>query len=292
MINLEYAEVTWELNGHCKLQCSYCQPQWKTGHLDKTIDQYLAVVDKLQNTRYSHHSKIYWKIGGGEPLHFPHLNTLLKKMKERPSVIRLDTSGDDTYFASYGILNFIDKIKLTYHSWQNDDVFGFILEQCQEKSIEVSIVVPLTPGLINECRQRVEHFKSIGYRCTEQILYNTNGELYWGYSNIDLNRIEGRPDDWAEEPVVYDPNQPDPRYVDLSVINDTDPVYTGQPCYAGVDWIHINSKGFASYSQCGGRSEHYNAFDSNWQPPSNHFPCNVGQCRSEQDRRKIRIVAN
>jgi hypothetical protein len=113
--------------------------------------------------------------------------------------------------------------------------------------------------------------------------------LYRGYSQIDENRIYGRPDDWLPEPVVYDPNLPNPNYVDLSNVNNKDPVYTGKPCYAGVDWLYINPRGFASYSQCGGRNEHYNAFDPAWQPPAQSFPCTVNQCRSEQDRTKIRI---
>lgn len=285
MIELEHAEVSWFINAHCKMQCSYCQPEFKSGSLDKTLDQYLAVIEKLQQTRYKHHSKIFWKIGGGEPLHFPHLSSILKKMRERPCIIRLDTSGDNSYFSAYGILNLIDRLKLTYHSWQNNDIVEFILEHCQEKNVEVSIVVPLTPGQIYESRAKVEHFKQQGYVCNEQVLYEPNGQLYRGYSNIDLNRIHRRPDNETIKPVA-------PIYIDLSVINDIDPVYIGKPCYAGVDWLHINPKGFASYSQCGGRSEHYNVFNPDWQPPDNHFPCNVIQCKNEKDRRKIRIIGS
>ena len=291
MIKLDHAEVSWALNSHCEFQCSYCHSQYKGGGLDKTVDQYLSVIEKLQNTRYRHHRKIYWKISGGEPLHFPHLSTVLKKMREKPCIIRLDTSGDDNWFSLYGVIKLIDEIKLTYHSWQNDDVFGFILEQCQEKEIKVLIEIPLAPGRILESREKVKYFQDLGYTCNEQILRDLGGELHHGYSQLDANRIHGRPDDWMPEPVVYDPNKPDPNYVDLSVVNDTDPVYTGQPCYAGVDWLYINPRGFASYSQCGGRNEHFNAFDPNWQPPSDHFPCTVNQCRSEQDRTKIRIIA-
>jgi len=292
MIELDHAEVTWLLNAHCKLQCSYCQPQFRTGNLNRPVDQYLSAIEKLQNTRHQHHSKILWKIGGGEPLNFPGLSTLLKKMKERPCIIRLDTSGDDTYFSLYGVLNLIDRLKLTYHEWQNDDVVEFILEQCKEKNIDVSIEVPLVPGRIFEFRQKVEHFKSLGYECREQILYNENGKLYSGYSTIDENRIFGRADDYESVPVVIDPNMPDPNYIDLQIVNDTDPVYTGMPCYAGVDWLYINPNGFASYSQCGGRNEHLNVFDSAWYPPAQHFPCTMNQCRSEKDRRKIRISSS
>jgi len=289
MIQLDQAEVSWALNAHCGHKCAYCHSQYSGGELDKSVDQYLAIIKKLQDTRYQHHSLIYWKIGGGEPLHFPHLSTVLKKMKEKPCVIRLDTSGDDNWFSLYGVINLIDKIKLTYHSWQNDDVFGFVLEQCQEKNVSVTIEVPLLPGAIVESRAKVKHFVDLGYVCNEQVLRALGGNLYPGYSQLDENRIYGRPDDWEPELVVYDPNLPDPNYVDLSTVNNTDPVYTGKPCYAGVDWLYINPRGFASYSQCGGRNEHFNAFDPAWQPPSNSFPCTVNQCRSEQDRTKIRI---
>lgn len=292
MIELDHAEVTWLLNDHCKLQCSYCQPQFKTGNLNRPVEQYLSVIEKLQNTRHQHHTKILWKIGGGEPLHFPHLSTVLKKIKEKDSIVRLDTSGDDTWFSYYAVANLIDQIKLTYHSWQNDDVVEFILEQCKEKNIDVSIEVPLVPGRIFEFRQKAEYFKSLGYHCREQILYNENGKLYSGYSTIDENRIFGRPDNYELEPIVIDPNMPDPNYIDLQIINDADPVYTGMPCYAGVDWLYINPKGFASYSQCGGRNEHFNVFEHEWCPPAQHFPCSMNQCRSDKDRRKIRIISS
>ena len=292
MIQLEHAEVTWLLNAHCEFKCSYCDPQYRNGGLDRSLEQYLAVVEKLQNTRYQHYSRIYWKIGGGEPLHFPYLSAVLKKMKEKSCTIRLDTSGDDNWFSAFGILGLIDKIKLTYHSWQNDDVFGFILEHCEEKNVDVHIDIPLAPGSIIESRAKVQHFIDLGYSCSEQILRDLDGELHRGYSQLDSNRIHGRPDNWMPEPVVLDPNLPNPNYVDLSTVNNTDLVYTGSPCYAGVDWLFINPKGFASYSQCGGRNEHYNAFDPAWQPPAQPFACTVNQCRSEQDRSKIRILKN
>lgn len=292
MINLEYAKVNWALNSHCSLQCSYCRPEWKAGSNDRTIDQYLSIVEKLQNTRYQHHEKIFWRLTGGEPLDFPELSNLLKKIKEKPATVQIETSGDVTWFAFLKIAKLIDKVCLTYHYWQNDDIVNFILEQCQENNVKVFIKVPLAPGLVNESREKVKQFIDLGYACTEQILYEANGDLYSGYTHIDENRIYGRPDDYVIAPVIVNPNLPDPRYIDLQVINKVDPVYTGKPCYAGVDWIYINHKGFVSYSQCGGRNEDLNAFNPEWQPPSTPFPCNVNQCRSKEDHRNIRIVSD
>lgn len=292
MIELSHAEVHWHLNSYCRFQCSYCQPKWKSGDLTRSIEDYLSIIKKLQDTRYQHHQVIYWKIGGGEPLHYPQLGLLLKEIKSKPSIVRLDTSGDDDWFSLYGILGYVDRLKLTYHPWQHASVFEFILEKCHEKKVEVRILVPLAPGLIYESRQKVEELKSQGYSVEEQILHDENGAMHHGYSMLDANRIYGRPDDWKPQPVIIDPNVPDKNYVDARIINNRDPVHTGKPCYAGVDWIYISPAGWPSYSQCGGRSESINAFQSDWQPPTEHFPCSMNQCRSYMDKQKIRVIGS
>jgi len=285
MIEPKYAEIVWALNAYCQHRCTYCPAEYKNGELNYSVDQYLTVIEKFQQTRYQHHSKIYWKLGGGEPLHFPYLSIILKKIRERPALVRLDTSGDDTWFCFSRIASLVDCVKLTYHEWQNDDVFESVLEQCTEKNISVSIAVPLLPGKIFESREKVKYFEAQGYSCQEQTLTENDGNPYLGYSLVDENRIFGRPDDFVAGRHRH-------QYIDPSVLKTTDPVYTGQPCYAGIDWLQINSKGFASYSQCGSRNEHYNVFDADWQPPNRWFSCTVNQCRSEcQDRRKKRIVA-
>jgi hypothetical protein len=282
MIEPKYAEVVWALNAYCQHRCTYCPAEYKNGELAHSVDQYLMVIEKLQQTRYQHYPKIHWKLGGGEPLHFPYLSIILKKIREKPAIVRLDTSGDDTWFSFTRIASLVDRVKLTYHEWQNDDVFELVLEQCKEKNITVSIAIPLLPGKIFESREKIKYFEARGYNCQEQILFENDGRLHLGYSLLDENRIFGKPDDCITE-------RYQPQYIDLSVINATDPVYTGKPCYAGVDWLSINPNGFASYGQCGGRNEHYNVFDPNWQPPNSWFNCTVNQCRSDQDRRKIRI---
>jgi hypothetical protein len=290
VIQLDHAEVIWALNSYCTLQCEYCRPEWRSGKLDHTIDEYLAIVKKLQRTRYQHHSHIHWRLTGGEPLNFPELSTLLKKIKEKPATVELETSGEIEWFSFTRISRLVDRVHLTYHWWQNEDVSGFIFEQCQENNVPVTITVPLAPGEIHESRARVEHFQSLGYECKEQTLTEADGRLYRGYSQVDQNRIFGRPDDWKPTPIKIDPNLPAPGYVDLRIVTNVKYVYTGKPCYAGVDWIYINHKGFVSYSQCGGRDESLNVFNPEWEAPGDHFPCTVNQCRSVQDRSKIRII--
>ena len=71
-------EINWKLNSYCEYGCEYCHGKWSKGNLDKTLDQYLDVIEKLQETRYPHGDKIKWILGGGEPLNFPNLNQLLQ----------------------------------------------------------------------------------------------------------------------------------------------------------------------------------------------------------------------
>jgi hypothetical protein len=290
MIELAHSEVAWTINGYCTFQCSYCPAEFKNGALDKTVEQYLTVIEKIQAAHYQHHNKIHWTLGGGEPLHYPHLSTLLKKIKSRPASICLETSGDDTWFGIYPILGLIDRLELTYHPWQNNEVFDFIFEESQGRDIQIAITVPLAPGAITESREHVQRFRSLGYQCQEQMLRGVDGEPHREYDLVDVNRIYGRPDIWQDNTEPLQPGQADPNYVSLAKVNSTDPIYTGKPCYAGVDWMQINARGFVSYSQCGGRSEPRNVFDPDWQPPTSHFACVMNQCRSQQDRNKIRII--
>lgn len=282
MITLKHAEVHWKLSSYCQFECSYCR--FKSREFDHTIEEYLEIVEKLQNTRYQHHDRIRWKLGGGEPLHFPGLIHILKKIKEKNSIVELETSGDDNWFKLYSVINLLDKVILTYHSWQQETMFEFLLDLCTENNVNLEIHIPLESGLINETRQKVKDLSDKGYTCQEQKLTNEDGSDWSGYTQIDLNRIYNRPDEYN---VVHDST---PAYVDLSKVNDTDPINTGKPCYAGIDWINISAKGWAMYSHCAGRANPFNVFDPNWEPPSTTFSCNVIQCKSSMDRKKIRVI--
>lgn len=277
-------EIRWKLNSYCEHNCGYCLNKWSGGELNRTLDQYLGVVEKLQNTRYQHGDKIKWVIGGGEPLHFPNLNLLLKKIKEKNSYIRLDTSGGDSWFGIMEIINYIDYLKVTHHYWQNPSVLEYIIDICKENNKKLRILVPLIPGKIKEGKEKVQELTAFGIGVEEQILKNEDGNFWHGYSMADINEIHGLPKDYEAPPVapvsVYVPLNEPPK--------DDSPSFTGKQCYAGIDYLLINNKGFAVGSDCGGR-DIGNVFDPNWQAPGSSFACPMLWCRSIGDRARIRI---
>jgi hypothetical protein len=242
-------------------------------------------VEKLQQTRYQHGDRIKWTLSGGEPLHFPNLNLLLRKIKEKESYVRLDTSGGDSWFGVMEIINYIDYLKVTHHHWQNSSVLEYIVDLCKENDKKIRIMVPLMPGKIKECREKVVELSSLEIGVEEQILKNEDGNNFWsGYSIKDINLIQGLPEDYRVPVVIQAP-----VYIPLNEPpKDNSPSYTGKQCYAGIDFLRISHKGFASGSECGGRDIR-NVFDENWQAPDLSFACPMLWCRSAVDRHKIRV---
>lgn len=285
---IEQAEIHWHLTDKCNTGCEYCPSRYRGGSNKRTTDEYLAVIEKLQTSRYKHAKSIRWKIGGGEPLHFTNLNILLRKIKSMPSIVRLDTSGGETWFDLLETRDYVDQYKLTHHYWQNVSVVHFIADFCKENDKKLQVIVPLSPGKILEQKELIKELNSTGISAIEQILFNDarQGEIWSGYSNVDINRIFGRPDDWVPPPPVP---QPPPVYEDPRIPPvDNTPSYTGLGCYAGIDHIYISHKGYASGSECGGR-DIGNVFDANWIVPSDPFPCNMNYCRSNKDRTRLRV---
>ena len=279
-------EINWKLNSYCEYGCDYCPGKWSKGSLDKTLDQYLDVVKKLQTTRYPYGDKIKWTLGGGEPLNFPNLNLLLQEIKQKNSYIRLDTSGGDSWFNVMEIINYIDQFKLTHHSWQNASVLDFIIDHCQEKNKKLKVIVPLSPGKILETRETINELINRNVEVEEQHLKTEDGNWWPQYSKKDINLIRGLPEDFEDPPYV------EPAYVPLNEPpKDDSPSYTGKLCYAGVDILQIDHRGFATGSDCGGRPIG-NVFEDGWSAPNGPFACTMLWCRSENDRNNIRVNQN
>jgi organic radical activating enzyme len=296
-------QIIWQISGGCTNECWYCLPKYRNNPDFKTIEEYLAVVDKLQN--YGQRAsipEINWKFEGGEPIQFPNFNILLRQVKSKPGKVSIETSAGNSWFDILGVVDYLDAMTLTHHYWQDVTVLDYIIDLSKERNIELDIIVPLLPGKIKENRSLIQKYQGLGVNIREQLLVNEYGSMTKDYSWRDINLIQGRPEDWEPEPppptpapvpsqVVPTPPvvKPDPKWVDPRMSNGN-PSYTGKPCWAGVDWLYINSKGFAKGSECNGRNLG-NVFDAEWTPPDSAFSCPMLFCQHGSDRKNIRIEA-
>ena len=277
--------IIWQISGSCTHECWYCPTKYRNNPHYKTIDEYLSVIDSLQN--YGNRKnipKFSWKFKGGEILQFSNLNIVLAKVKEKTSYVTVETSGGNSWFDFLAVSDYIDNVILTHHYWQNVSVLNYILDLCQEKSKKIHIKIPALPGQVREAKAAVKDFIDRGISAEAQLLNESSGGPLENYSMADINIFYDRPEDW-----VPPPTPPEPVWIDPRIANG-DPSYTGKPCWAGVDWLYIDSKGFAKGSECGGR-DIGNVFDSNWTPPDSAFSCPMMFCHHQHDRDNIKIEA-
>ena len=284
------AQIVWQITGQCSHGCWYCLPKYRNNPFFKETKDYLHVIDLLQNHgRRREITNFHWYFKGGEPLQFPNFNVILKAARARASTIKVETSGGKSWFDLLEIIDLVDEIQFTHHYWQQEPIIDFVVDLCREKNKKLKLLVPLLPGRIIESREKVNQYRSQGVDCDEQPLRQENWSLSKDYSLRDLNIYHGRAEDWIPPKSIDDKTpKPDPKWRDPTVGNGS-PSYTGKPCYAGVDYISIDSRGFAQSSDCGGR-DIGNVFALDWRPPDQAFACTMLYCHSANDRKYIRII--
>lgn len=285
-------KIIWHFSGGCSNECWYCLSKFKNHPYYKTTEEYLHVIDLLQNHgQRASIPKLSWKFKGGEPLQFTNFNILLKQIKTKDSHIAVETSGGNSWFDIMEISGNIDELILTHHYWQNTTVLDYLVDSMQEQNKKIKVFVPMLPDKMYECKDIVKSLKDRGVDTIEQLLLNDQGGAIENYSMRDLNIFYGRPEDWMPPPppppVPRGPNDPDPVWVDPR-IDDGAPVYTGKSCWAGVDYMYIDVKGWVRGSDCGGR-DLGNVFEPGWTPPDSSFACPMMFCRSAADKQNIRI---
>lgn len=294
---MQKSKVIWSLSSYCTFDCMYCPSKFRNGEITQSTESYINAASLIQDAMYGHVDHIVWSIKGGDPIAFPGISQLLKQIKTKPSSIAFHSSGGDNWFDMMEIADYIDYLNLTIHYWQNASVSNFILDYFKEKEKKITIAVPLQPGKILESKEYVKELIAQGFTVTEQILRDKNLLNYWeGYAQSDINLIEGRAAD--QDPVKYEvkydvkqtaPVVPDSTFVDLSKPpEDSSPSLTGQTCYAGIDYMEIDSKGFVNGSKCRGRTMG-NIFHEGWKPEYQPFACPMLFCREEDDRNNIRM---
>ena len=294
---MQKSKVIWNLSSYCTFDCIYCPGKFRNGEITHPTESYINAASLIQDAMYGHVDQINWSIRGGDPIAFPGISQLLKQIKSKPAGLEFHTSGGDNWFDMMEIADYIDSLKLTIHYWQNISVSNFILDYFKEKEKKITITVPLQAGKILESREYVQELVAQGFNATEQILRDGNLLNYWeGYAQSDINLIEGRLAD--QDPVKYEikddikqtaPVIPEATFVDLSKPpEDGSPCLTGQPCYAGIDYMEIDNRGFVNGSKCRGRTMG-NIFEQGWKPEYQPFACPMLFCRESFDRDNIRM---
>lgn len=286
------AEVFWHLTDYCDQGCEYCPPRYRGGDSPKPTDIYLSIIKKIQDSRYKFAESIIWQLSGGEPLSIPSITSMLQKIKEKPSFVKIETAGGNSWFDYMSIQEYIDQITFTYHHWQNPSVAEYIIDFCKTNNKVIRVKVPFVPGKVKEQLLLIQDLNSRGVPSRGLPLYKDarsgNGFID-GYTEGEINLMFGRPEDWVQPPPPpVDPNAPDPNWKDPN-IDDGSAKHLGYTCHAGMDYLYISHKGWVNGSDCGARTGG-NVYEPDWMPFDEPFTCPMFFCRSEKDKKRIRII--
>lgn len=297
-------DIFWSLHDYCKSECEYCPIQYRGGPLHRETSEYIRVINVLISAYKDAGRSIQWHIDGGEPLDMDGIVTILKLCRTNGEYLFLNTNGGKLWMDWWAIEPYVDALKLTYHYWQNPALMKYIIDTFRKKDKHIEVTVPIRPG---------EHFNSDITRATNLEtacnFYVSKSLLYkeadstaglFSYSHEELNNIyfwnlpindrKGMlPDDLYDvntvsplvrEKIEFDNSSWDERYQKR---HQASPKFTGQPCNAGVERLHIGHLGWASGSCCGNQSMG-NIWQPDWYPIVAPQKCGMLSCVIEFDR--------
>jgi|LauGreDrversion4_2_1035121.scaffolds.fasta_scaffold12604_7 MoaA/NifB/PqqE/SkfB family radical SAM enzyme len=294
--------ISWNLNDYCKSECSYCPISLRGGELPSETSEYLRIANLLIESYLKKQGRqIEWIFSGGEPLDMNDIAMFLKLCRANSSSVTLHTNGGRLWLDWWAIEPYVDNLHLTFHYWQNPALIKYISDTFHSKGKKINITSPIRYDSVQQDLDRViELEETLGFLITKTILYKEADPSagMFNYKNEDLKKIDffNKSKDQRErmlqektpkkvkileEKIYFEETTWDQRYEDTY---SNGPVYTGQLCNAGVEYLNIGHKGWVSGSNCNNQPLG-NIWHPGWMPPQGPQVCTMISCVNESDQR-------
>lgn len=278
--------IYWNLHNYCEAQCSYCPSKLWGGPEPRHITEYMERVKKAIIHYDGLGKKIDWFFTGGEPLHYFDFPEILKICKENGGTIDLTTNGGKMWLDWWAIEPHVDFLNLTYHYWQNPNLFKFIVDTFKLKNKPFQIHIPIRPDYFDADMDRVYDIENtFQIQVSKQLLYKfaDPGHGMFPYTDEQLRTIRGEQavidKKWHETANIAEKQQD---------MIKTHPSYTGMLCSAGIDSLYITEEGWVTGSQCANRGLG-NIWHDNFEFPNSGHRCGMMYCFAPNDKLLIKI---
>jgi MoaA/NifB/PqqE/SkfB family radical SAM enzyme len=281
-------KINWSLNDYCKSECSYCPVSARGGLLPPETQDYIRVAKLLIDNYASMGRTIDWSFNGGEPLDMNDIVTLLKLCRESSSSMELTTNGGRLWMDWWAIEPYVDSLHLSYHYWQQPALIKYIVGIFKNKNKLFEVTASIRPNYFDDDIARVLELETAAnIRVNKTILY-TNADSSAGmfpYTKdqlLTISRLNGNEcvDNLINEKEYFESTTWDDRYREAYRSN---PIYTGNLCNAGIEYLNIGAQGWVSGSSCNNLSLG-NIWQKNWQPPTSPQKCTMIACVYESDQ--------
>lgn len=308
--------INWILNDFCKSECEYCPISLRGGAEPPETKNYLRVIDSLiASYQTTQNRYIKWVLNGGEPLDIDDIAMLLKACKTERSSITLHTNGGRLWVDWWAIEPYVDHLNLTFHYWQNPALIKYITQTFKNKNKNFKITAPIRHNHFKEDLDRVLELEdSIELLVQKTLLYKESDPSagMYDYKITDLKSLDFYNNSKEQREKILErerlqaiealktkpPSQPAPPtpsvqqkiYFQETTWDDrykatyeSQPVYAGQLCNAGVEYLNIGAQGWVSGSICNNQPLG-NIWRDGWIPPTSPQVCTMISCVHSSDQ--------
>lgn len=287
--------VEWDLGNECNQDCSYCPAVAKSGSFRNPE---WDTVEEFAHKMLDHYDELGKRVlvnigGSGEPTIVSWLPNLLRLLNNRSGGVNLSTnlSAPLEWWEEHA--NLVKNVSVTVH-YEYTTLYQIKekLDLVSSQSKNVSVTVPMLPRRFEEQLADIEWFRTnTEYNPVPQIVFRnyTAGGAWIDYTEDQketLRSYHNMPSFKIEEtkPAV----SPAPAPAPVAVIKSNTDVYltekddqrcfTGWRCYAGIDTLCIDSRGYVRRGWCAQLGQTQTPMAA-WTWDSSPVTCNMAWCR-------------
>lgn len=277
-----FVNIVWDISDYCKSECSYCPTRLRGGERPRETAEYLKLIEKLKTNYFELNRKINWKISGGEPLDMDDIVPILRNCKDIDNHVELTTNGGKLWMDWWAIEPYVDHLNLSYHYWQNHSLIEFLIDTFRKKEKSIVVSVPMRPEYFDYDLSRALQLElKYNMVVSKHALYHEadpNAGLF-PYTQEQIDIMEGRKQLHKLKSDFENKTWTERREESFN----SNPVYTGKMCNAGIEFLYISGTGWTLNSYCKNRSSN-NAFNEDWQPPKTPQLCRRVACIFPSDQ--------
>ena len=277
-------KIKWQLHNYCRAECSYCPTEIRGGEEPRHINEFTALVKKI-NSWYNNMGRVTdWVFDGGEVLDTDYFPGLIKECKQGGGTVEITTNGGRLWIDWWAIEPHVDRLNLTYHYWQQHSLIEFVIGLFLKQNKSFAVSVPMRPDFFDEDLDRALRLEEkFNINVGKAALYkNARVELgMYDYTDDQIRIMLGE-DFLINYRTPKLPKSPEEKIVEVYHKNDNK--FTGQLCNLGIEMLVIAYNGWARGANCKNDSLGF-VWEETWTPPSTPQHCTMIACIHQEDQK-------
>lgn len=304
--NSAYQTIVWDVTKRCNFDCSYCD-DWDTNTTEfayshsrnikhPSFDKMIAIIDAVEDLGYY---DIEWALTGGEPLVIPHINQVLKYMREGgPHSITCVTNGSmklDRIIEAFG---YLDHLILSFHYEftynRIDEYIGKCIalhKYAMDNNKRFTPRFMLYPGKFDVFKDIYDKLLAAGIKVPEfRNIQPLPNQRFIEGRNSYYNTEEDEMIEWFREQsnyvqdciLVYPDGTEKRSYPDEITFKEWNE-FRGWTCKVGVDQLRLDPDGWVYRGECRAGGILGNVLDPEFEKPADSIICPFDKCLNYVD---------